>query len=129
VVGLAVEVAAKGVEFLHELVPATAVVALLVDPSSPREAEAETGEMQVAARALGFRLVVLNASSPSEIEAAFATLVQERAGALAVASSTHFIIQINQIVSFRSIKLSRWRLNMRCQRFISLARPRRPGVL
>jgi putative tryptophan/tyrosine transport system substrate-binding protein len=99
VVGLAVEVAAKGVEFLHELVPATAVVALLVDPSSPREAEAETGEMQVAARALGFRLVVLNASSPSEIEAAFATLVQERAGALAVASSTHFIIQINQIVA------------------------------
>jgi putative ABC transport system substrate-binding protein len=55
--------------------------------------------VQSAARVLGIRLLVLNASSASEIEAAFATLVQQRAGALVVGGDVFFISQIDQLVA------------------------------
>jgi putative ABC transport system substrate-binding protein len=96
---LAIEVTAKGVELLHELVPATPAIALLVDPSNPNAVAAETREIEKAARALGLGLVVLKASVPSEIEAAFATIVQQRAGALVVTGDAFFIIQNDQIVA------------------------------
>jgi putative ABC transport system substrate-binding protein len=81
---LSAEIAAKRLELLRELLPAAALVALLVNPANPVLAEAQTKELQVAARVLGVRLLILNAGSPSEIDAAFATLVLERAGALLV---------------------------------------------
>jgi putative ABC transport system substrate-binding protein len=96
---LAIEVTAKGIELLHQLVPAAPAIALLVDPSNPDAAAAETREIEKAARILGLRLVVLKASNPREIEAAFATIVQQRAGALAVTGDAFFIIQNDQIVA------------------------------
>jgi putative tryptophan/tyrosine transport system substrate-binding protein len=76
---LNVEVAPKRLELLHELVPATASVGLLVNPANPAETEVQTSELQAAARALGRRLLVLNATNLGEIDEAFATLVRERA--------------------------------------------------
>jgi putative ABC transport system substrate-binding protein len=81
------------------LVPATPAIALLVDPSNPNAVAAETREIEKAARAFGLRLVVLKASVPSEIEAAFAAIVQQRAGALVVTGDAFFIIQNGQIVA------------------------------
>jgi putative tryptophan/tyrosine transport system substrate-binding protein len=66
-------------EMLHELVPTAGSIALLVNPSNSTLTEVETKEAQVAARVLGLRLLVLNATTAGEIEVAFATLVRERA--------------------------------------------------
>jgi putative ABC transport system substrate-binding protein len=95
---LTVEAAAKPLELVHELVPAANLIAVLVHPAN-RTTETEARELQVAARVLGVRLLVLNASSQSEIEAAFATLVRERAGALVISSDTFFLAQRDQIVA------------------------------
>ena len=79
---LNIEMEAKRVQLLHELVPAATSIALLINPTSPAYSEAATESAQSAARVLGVRLLVLNASTESGIEAAFATLVRE-AGRLA----------------------------------------------
>src|SRR5216683_3877994 len=83
---LAAETAGKCLELLLELVPAANSIAYLRNPTNPVFAESETREVQVAARAHGVRLLLVNASSTSEIETAFADLVQQRADALQVSS-------------------------------------------
>src|SRR5712692_358463 len=88
---------AKRLDLLHELVPTAVVSAVLVNPPSPL-AEAETKEAQQAARSLGLRLHVLNASTESEIDTAFATLVKERAGTILVSSDTFFTNHRVQLV-------------------------------
>jgi putative tryptophan/tyrosine transport system substrate-binding protein len=88
----------KGFELLHELVPSAAVIALLVNPDFP-SAGSETRETQVAARAVGRNLVILNASTESEIDAAFAALVQQRVGALVVTGDPFFVSRRTKVVA------------------------------
>jgi putative tryptophan/tyrosine transport system substrate-binding protein len=92
-------VAAKRLELLHELVPAATSFAYLGNPSDPVLAEAETRELQAAARILRVRLLILNASGPSEFEAAFATLILERAGGLVVGTDALFVGYSDQLVA------------------------------
>jgi len=75
--------AGKRLELLHELVPASAAVALLVNPTNPYT-ESEIREVQTRASALGLQLHVLNATNDSDLETAFMSLVERRAGALLV---------------------------------------------
>ena len=82
VVTLNVEGVAKRLELLHELVPTATIIAALVNPTAPVLAETMTRDLQAAARTLALKLHVLHASSEREIDTAFATLVQLRAGAL-----------------------------------------------
>ena len=79
-----VEMAPKRLELLHELVPTASVVALLVNPAEPALAETITKEVQAAARNLGLKLHVLNASSEDDFDAVFAKLIQLRAGGLVI---------------------------------------------
>jgi putative ABC transport system substrate-binding protein len=88
VTNLSVEVGPKQLELLHEMVPAAMVVALLVNPSSPL-AET-TSDLQAATSALGLELRVLPASNDREIDTAFASLAQLRAGALLIGSDAFF---------------------------------------
>jgi len=88
---LNIELGAKHVQLLHELVPAATLIALLINPTSPAYSEAATESAQSAARTLGLRLLVLSASTESGIEAAFGTLVQERAGALVVSGDSFLV--------------------------------------
>jgi ABC-type uncharacterized transport system substrate-binding protein len=74
-------VAGKGLGLLHELVPNAALIAVLTNPRLPESARIPT-DAQDAARILGQQLLVLNASTASEIDAAFATMRQRRADAL-----------------------------------------------
>ena len=90
ITALTAEVIGKRLEILHELAPAAASTALLVNSTNPVLAEAETKEAQRAARVLGVRLLVLTASSLGEIETAFATMVQQRAGSVLVGGDTLF---------------------------------------
>jgi putative ABC transport system substrate-binding protein len=78
------EVAAKRLGLLHDLVPKAVRIAVLVNPANPPIAEATLREIPEAARGLGLQMSVLKASTPREIEAAFATLVRDRADALFV---------------------------------------------
>jgi putative ABC transport system substrate-binding protein len=87
---LNVELAAKRLELLHELIPTATIIAGLVNPTSPINAETETKNLQAAARTLGLRLHVLHASSEQEIETAFMTLDQLRADALVIGTDALF---------------------------------------
>src|SRR5262249_33335236 len=90
--------AAKALGLLHELMPSAAVIALLVNSKLP-EAARTLSDAQEAERALGLHLLVLNASTPGEIHAAFACLVERRAGALVVGGDAYLTTRRQQIVS------------------------------
>ena len=96
---LTAELAAKRLELLHELVPTAAVIALLVNPTDPAATQSETRNLQDAVRSLGLQLHILPASTPSEIDRAFGTLVELHADALVVSTDPLFTNQRAQIVS------------------------------
>ena len=85
------EVAAKRLGLFHDLVPKAARIAMLVNPANHTIAELMLRDMPEAARAIGLQIQVLNASTSREIEAAFATLVRDRADALFVAPDAFFV--------------------------------------
>jgi ABC-type uncharacterized transport system substrate-binding protein len=96
---LNVEVVPKRLELMRELIPTTTIVALLVNPTSPTLAETTTRNAQGAARTLGLEVHVLLASTEREIDTAFATLVQLRAGALVIGPDPFFNSQIEQLAA------------------------------
>jgi putative tryptophan/tyrosine transport system substrate-binding protein len=77
------DLAAKEVELLHELVPTAAVIGFLVNPKDPTSEDA-TRDAQAAADTLGHNLVIVKASSASEIAPALAILAQHNIAALFV---------------------------------------------
>jgi len=89
VTDLAQELGPKRLELLHELVPTATVVAVLVNPSYPG-AEILLRDLQVAARTLALQIHVLHASTEHELDTAFASLVQLRAGALVIGPDSFF---------------------------------------
>src|SRR6266851_6352964 len=95
------ELMPKRLELLSELVPQARVLALLADPNS-RITEPMIRDVQEAARAKGVQLQVLKASSESEIDAAFATLVQLQVGGLLVGPAAPFFIRREQIFALAS---------------------------
>jgi len=86
---LNVEVTPKRLEILHELVPTAAVVAVLINPTSPT-ADSQLRDLQAAARALGLQFHVLHAGTERDFDTVFVTLLQLRAGGLVVASDGFF---------------------------------------
>jgi putative tryptophan/tyrosine transport system substrate-binding protein len=96
---LAAEIAPKRLALLHELVPAIASIAMVVNPANPNYAQAETKDLQSAARVLGVRVLVLNGGTESEIAAAFATLVEQQVSALLMSADSFFYAARNQITS------------------------------
>ena len=94
---LNVDLAAKRLELLHELVPAATPIAYLRNPTNPVLSNAETKEVQTAAQVLGVNLVILDASRQEDIQAAFATLVQRRVGGLLISGEPLFFTQIDQL--------------------------------
>jgi putative tryptophan/tyrosine transport system substrate-binding protein len=99
VVTLSVETTAKRLQLMHECVPVANLIAVLVNPANPVYTESQVGALEPAARVLGVRLLILNASNQSDIEAAFATLVRERAGALLITGDAFFTTHQDQIAA------------------------------
>jgi putative tryptophan/tyrosine transport system substrate-binding protein len=87
---LNVELIAKGLELMYNLMPPGTTIAVLVNPANIPQTATERAVIQDAARVLDARVVMLSASSPSEIESAFATLVREQLGALVVSGENFF---------------------------------------
>jgi putative tryptophan/tyrosine transport system substrate-binding protein len=90
--------AAKRVGVLRELVPTAETIGLLVNPDNPN-AEADTEDARAAARAFGQQAHVVHARSEGELDAAFASLVRERAAALFVASDVLFLNQRDRLAT------------------------------
>ena len=84
------EVTAKRLELLREMVPTAVRIAVLVNPSNAVDAEPALKQVGVAAQAMGLQLRILNASNSAEINAAFATFEHERPDALFVAGDPMF---------------------------------------
>jgi putative tryptophan/tyrosine transport system substrate-binding protein len=94
---MALEMGPKRLEFAHQLVPSGNTFAALVNPKFPL-ALAEARDMQAAARSLGLQLAVLDASTQSEIDAAFAGLVRHKVDALLINTDPFLLGQREQIV-------------------------------
>ena len=95
---LTVELAAKQLEVLHELLRTSAAVALLVNPNTAVTEPVIKG-VRDAARSLGLQLHILHASTEGEIDAAFGKLIELRAGALVVSGDPFFNSRRDQIVA------------------------------
>jgi putative ABC transport system substrate-binding protein len=88
----------KCFELMHSLMSSASTIAVLVNPANIAQAATERATAQDAARALGARLVILEASTPGEIDSAFATLVGKRADALVVSGEVFFLTQRDRLV-------------------------------
>ena len=93
VTALVVELIAKTLELVHNLMPADTRIAALVNPANIPQTASEITNIQNTERILGARISVLNASSPGEIESAFQALATERIGALVVSGENFFLTQ------------------------------------
>ena len=92
-------VTAKRLELLRELMPAVTKIAFLVNPANRALAESDAKEARDTAQALGMNLLILNASNQSEIDAAFATLIREQAGALLTNSESLFMVHSDHLAA------------------------------
>ena len=94
------ELGPKRLELLHELVPSATRIALLVNPNNQTTAENAIQATEAAARRLGLDIVVLKAGSDGEIERAVTSAVQQKAGALNIASDAYLSSRERQIAFF-----------------------------
>jgi putative ABC transport system substrate-binding protein len=95
-VTLSLDLGSKRLELAHELVPSSAIIAALINPTNPI-AETESRNLQVTARKLGFTLHVLHASAEADFDKVFASLAQLRAGALVIGNDALFNFRPEQL--------------------------------
>ena len=84
------EVTAKRLRLLHDLIPKAVRIAVLVNPANASSAETTSRDVREAASTLGLQILILNASTIGEIDAAFATFARERPDALFVGPDGFF---------------------------------------
>jgi putative ABC transport system substrate-binding protein len=99
VTNLGVEVEAKQLELLHELVPTATTIALLVNPTNRTLADVLSRDMQSAADKLGLKLQVLNASTDRDFDTVFTILARQRPGALVIGADIFFISRSQQLAA------------------------------
>ncbi len=98
VANLHMQLAAKRLGFLHELLPRAARLAVLVNPNS-RNAQSEIADAQARASAIGRELDVFTAGTSHEIDIAFASLVQKRTDGLLIGPHTFFLDRRAQLLT------------------------------
>ncbi len=96
---LTLEVGSKWLQLLREIVPAATTFALLVNPTSPNLAEAQSKDLQAAAPTLGLQIHLLQASTDRDFDTVFATLVQLRVGGLVIGSDSFFFTRSAQLAA------------------------------
>ena len=93
------EIAPKRLDLLHQFIPTAATIALLVNPANATAAAEQTKEMEGAVAALGLGMTIVRAGAPSELEDAFATLVQQRIEGLQLSVDPLWGNHVDQIVA------------------------------
>jgi ABC-type uncharacterized transport system substrate-binding protein len=102
VTSLAVALAAKRAEFLRELVPTASKLAFLINQTIDiSQIEVERRDIETAARALGWQLLLVHAGTVAEFDSAFATMVRERVEALIIATDTFFYSEMGRLARDR----------------------------
>jgi putative ABC transport system substrate-binding protein len=106
------ELGPKRLELLRELAPKAGLIAFVVNQHSTTTA-AQVKDIQTAAAGLGQKILVVNASTPEEVEQAFATIAQEKAGAVLYSAHQFYQIVRDQLVSlaarYRVPAMYEWR--------------------
>jgi ABC-type uncharacterized transport system substrate-binding protein len=95
---LNVEIAAKRLQLLNELIPSTSTIAVLLDPATPNF-EIDSKSLVAAAKLLGLQVHILPAGTPAEVGSALETIVQRRLGPLVVGPSPFFNTQGQQLAA------------------------------
>jgi putative tryptophan/tyrosine transport system substrate-binding protein len=90
---------AKQIELLHEMLPNSTVIGVLVNPTSPSLAESTARDAQATGRALGKQIHILNASTEDQIDAAFASLARGRTDALLIGGDAFFVSRRAQLIT------------------------------
>jgi putative ABC transport system substrate-binding protein len=90
---------AKRVQLLHEVVPGTNSIAVLINPTSPILTKISIEDAQAAARSLGLELHMLNASTERDFDLVFANLIQLRAAGLVIGTDTFFSSRLEQLAA------------------------------
>jgi len=113
VTSLNLEVGPKRLEFLHELLPSATIMAALVNPTNPSNAEILSRDLQATARLLGLQLHPLHASSDADIDAVFSTLTELRAGGVVVGTDAFFTSRTEKLAAltlrYRIPTIYQWR--------------------
>jgi ABC-type uncharacterized transport system substrate-binding protein len=99
VTGLTVEVTAKRLELLHELVPTASVMALLINPADRALAQGQVREVVSAARKRGIELHVLNVGSERDFDALFADLKRLHVGGIVIGAGSVFVRGVNKLAA------------------------------
>ena len=88
----------KRLQVLRELAPRVTVVGMIANPDNPNT-KSDLQDMQLAAQPLGVQILVANANNERELHTAFASLVDQRAGALIVSPDPFFSSRREQLVA------------------------------
>ena len=97
-----VPITGKRLALLHELVPKAEIIAILQDPNFVL-LQAESSEIETAARTLGQKIVTVKAGSEQEIDASFLTIARSGAGALLIGAGPFFNGRRNQLVELAAL--------------------------
>ena len=98
ILSLTGELIAKKIELMHEVVPNSALIAVLVNPGYPNT-DTQITDARAAQTLLGIKIQILQASTLSEIEAAFAKVVELRIGGLVITGDPYFHSRLEQIAA------------------------------
>jgi putative tryptophan/tyrosine transport system substrate-binding protein len=96
-VTLNVEVVSKRLELLHAMVPTASMIVVLANSTNPN-AETQSRTLQAAARTIGQQIIIVNAATESDIDALFARLGEQRAGALLVDTDAFLFSRRDQLI-------------------------------
>jgi putative tryptophan/tyrosine transport system substrate-binding protein len=96
---LTLEAGKKWLQVLHETAPSATEFAVLINPTSRNLAEAQTKDLQAAARNLNLRIILLNASTEHEFETVFAKIPELHAGGLVITSDSFFFAHIKKLAA------------------------------
>jgi putative tryptophan/tyrosine transport system substrate-binding protein len=91
------DLAAKHIELVRELVPGTPQAAVMVNPNNPETAALYEHPLREAVRAVGMELLILNAGTPAEIDGVFEKLVQEKASVVIVSADPFYTARARQL--------------------------------
>jgi putative tryptophan/tyrosine transport system substrate-binding protein len=99
ITNVATTLGAKRLELMHKLVPGADKIGVFISSNAPTSASGQSTDLQEAANALGIDLIFVKVSNEEEIDAAFATLVRQRIGALLLTDATLFNGRREQLVT------------------------------
>ena len=97
---MGVELVAKRVELLHEILPGATRIALLVNPNNPGLMQDNIQLSTAAVKQIGLEMIVIKAGSESEIETAVVAAVEQQAKALSIGNDAYLSSRSRQIASF-----------------------------